>query len=156
MRSSRRRHSFAPRGSVSMEPYPTISSRLRHAILLPAAKTRRSFWLRLLWRAQVALWGEGLWRKKGWGQSSNQRLPSGLPFCYQICRDTKRATVSLPRASRGREKGGYRTAFPLGGLQSVLGSALKLSVSARNCCKAAAAPPAADLILRLKTSGSLG
>lgn len=44
------------------------------------------------------------WRKKGWGQGSNERLPSGLPFCYQICWDTKRATVSFSRTSWEREK----------------------------------------------------
>lgn len=61
------------------------------------------FWLRLLWSVQVALWGAGD-GEKGWGQGSNERLPSGLPFCYQICWDTKRATVSFLRTSWGGER----------------------------------------------------
>lgn len=44
---------------------PDNSLRLRHAILLPAAKMCCLFWLRLLWSAQVALWGEGDGERKG-------------------------------------------------------------------------------------------
>lgn len=50
---------------VTMEPYPQNSLRLRHAILLSAAEMRRSFWLSLLWSAQVALWKEGDGERKG-------------------------------------------------------------------------------------------
>lgn len=80
------------------------SSWLRHAILLTATKMFCLFWLGLLWSAQVALWGEGDGWKKGGVKVQTKGSHQDALFSYQICGDTKRATVSSPRAPWGGEK----------------------------------------------------
>lgn len=93
----------APLGFVSMEAYPTTSCDWGMPFFSPllkcAAYSDSDYCGAHKWLSE-----ERGWRKKGWGQGSNERLPSGLPFCYQICWDTKRATVSFLRTSWGREK----------------------------------------------------
>lgn len=80
------------------------SSRLRHAILLTATKMFCLFWLGLLWSAQVALWGEGDGWKKGGVKVQTKGSHQDALLSYQICGETKRATVSSPRAPWGGEK----------------------------------------------------
>lgn len=86
---------------------PEDSFRLRHAILLPAAKMCCLFWLSLLWSSQVALWGEGDGERKGGVKVQTKKAPIGTPFSViKFVETQKRATVSFPRTSwEGREKG---------------------------------------------------
>lgn len=97
------------------------SLRLRHAILLPAAKMCRSFWLGLLWCAQVALWGEGDGERKGGvrvqTKGSHRDSLSVIKFV-----ETQKEQQSHSQGHLEGEKGGYRTAFFVSELQSFLSS----------------------------------
>lgn len=104
---------------------PEDSLRLRHAILLPAAKMCCLFWLRLLWSAQVALWGEGDGERKGGvkvqTKASHRDSLSVIKFV-----ETQKEQQSHSQGHLDGEKGGYRTAFFVSELQFLHSSALEL------------------------------